>query len=79
MKRKIGTVLDDEMFTELKTRAAKENRSISDLIHDALGRFLHDDPGLNDRQRAMDRVINPPLRIDRETMRQIMEEDFYEQ
>lgn len=79
MKRKIGTVLDDEMFIELKTRAAKENRSISDLFHDALARFLHDDPEQNDRRQAMDLVVNPPLRVDREIMRQVMEEDFYEQ
>jgi plasmid stability protein len=79
MKRKIGTVLDDEMFTELKTRAAKEKRSISDLFHEALARFLREDPEAEDRRRAMDRVMNPPLRIDRETMRQIMDEDFYDQ
>jgi len=79
MKRKIGTVLDDDMFIELKTRAAKDNRSISDLIHDALARFLHDDPEQSDRRQAMDLVVNPPLRVDREIMRQVMEEDFYEQ
>jgi len=79
MKRKIGTVLDDDMFVELKTRAAKEKRSISDLFHDALARFLREDPEQSDRRQAMDLVINPPLRVDRETMRQMMEEDFYEQ
>jgi hypothetical protein len=79
MKRKIGTVLDDEMFTELKTKAVSEHRSISELFHDALARFLHSDPNLSDRQRAMDRVVNPPMRVDRETLRQVMEEDFYEQ
>ena len=79
MKRKIGTVLDDEMFTELKTKAASEHRPLSELFHDALARFLHSDPRLSDRQRAMDRVINPPMQIDRETLRQVMEEDFYDQ
>ena len=40
MKKKLGTALDEEVITELKVLAAKEDKKLSWLIEDALRQYL---------------------------------------
>lgn len=40
MKRKMGTVLDEEVLRAAKVLAAKENRRLSEVIEEALREYL---------------------------------------
>lgn len=40
MKRKFGTTLEEELITELKVLAAKEDKNLSQLIEEALRQYL---------------------------------------
>jgi len=40
MKRKVGTVLDEEVFRAVKVLAARENRPLSEVIEEALRDYL---------------------------------------
>jgi len=40
MKKKLGTALDEDVITELKVLAAKEDRKLSHLIEEAIRQYL---------------------------------------
>ena len=40
MKQKVGTLLEQDIVRRAKRRAAEENRPLSDVIQDALERYL---------------------------------------
>ena len=40
MKRKVGTVLDEEVLRAVKVLAARENRRLSEVIEEALREYL---------------------------------------
>jgi len=40
MKKKLGTILEEEVITELKVLAAKEDKKLSQLIEEALRQYL---------------------------------------
>ena len=40
MKKKLGTALDEDVITELKVLAAKEDKKLSWLIEEALRQYL---------------------------------------
>ena len=43
MKQKVGTLLEQDVVRRAKRRTADENRSLSDLIQDALERYLSEE------------------------------------
>lgn len=64
MKRKVGTVLETDLLRRAKRKAADEERPLSDLIQDALDRYLTagmPDPGLRDA--AYNLFCEQPIRI----------------
>ncbi|NLF40198.1 hypothetical protein GX586_12190 [bacterium] len=40
MKRKIGTIVDENLFASVKERAAREHRPLADIVQDALQTYL---------------------------------------
>ena len=44
MKKKIGTIIDAEIFKKLKIRAAEENRPMNLIIQEAIISHLEGDP-----------------------------------
>jgi hypothetical protein len=52
MKKKIGTILDEEILLKAKQRAAREGRALADLFQDALAAYLYGDTGGGDSERA---------------------------
>ncbi len=40
MKRKVGTLLEEDVLRKAKRRAADEGRSLSDLMQDAIANYL---------------------------------------
>ena len=79
-KVKIGTILDEEVLQRLKERSVKEGRPLNALIEDAILKYEQDETSSRElRLRALDFVLAIKFNIADDDLRQIMEEDFYEQ
>jgi hypothetical protein len=79
MKRKVGTLIEDEVIRLAKHRAADEGRPLSDLIQDALVSYLSKSvPKPKERDAAYQIFCERPLRISPAQFQQILEEDAWE-
>ncbi|MGO9202689.1 MAG: hypothetical protein ACLQM8_19375 [Limisphaerales bacterium] len=80
MKRKIGTVVDDNLYHDVKLLAAQERRRISEVVQLALHDYVQ-----RSRSRVGDRVglarlLEPdPLKLTPEQFKASMEADFFDQ
>jgi len=80
MKTKIGTVLDEELVQQLKERSAREERSISDILQDALQGYLQGSPRQRDlRIASVESFCSRPFHISGTEIQQILAEEYYEQ
>ena len=80
MKTKVGTVLDEDILYQLKIRAAKEKRSMSDIIQDALKSYFHNGAlEKAERQAAVRRLCSKPFNLSLREIQELMEEDYYDQ
>ncbi|MGQ0652825.1 MAG: hypothetical protein ACT4P4_11255 [Betaproteobacteria bacterium] len=78
MKQKIGTLLEEDIVRRAKRRAADENRPLSDLIQDALERYLSEgvaEPAR--REAAYELLCERPIRLTAEQFRAILEDDAW--
>lgn len=74
MKAKIGTVLEEDILKELKERAAKDGRAISDVIQDALMRYFHATPKeATIRLQTLERLCSQPFRMTPQELGGILE------
>jgi len=79
MKRKVGTLIEEEVIKLAKHRAADEGRPLSDLIQDALVSYLSKSvPKPKERDAAYQIFCERPLRISRAQFQQVLEEDAWE-
>ena len=79
MKRKIGTLIEEEVIKLVKHRAADEGRPLSDLIQDALVSYLSKSvPKPKERDMAFQIFCERPLRLSKEQFQQIFEEDAWD-
>jgi hypothetical protein len=79
MKRKIGTLIEEEVIKLVKHRAADEGRPLSDLIHDALVSYLSKGiPKAKEREAAYQTFCERPLRLSKKQFRQVLEEDAWD-
>lgn len=69
MKKKIGTVLDEELFLKAKQVALIQKKSLSRLFEDALRSYLS-----NFQKREVVETTKGNMKISPETLRVIMEE-----
>jgi len=72
-KKKIGTVLDEELYRALKVYAATRNKPISEVIEEALNQYLK-----QGKQRIVEETFGS-MKIDPEVLKEILEEDYYDQ
>jgi hypothetical protein len=80
MKAKVGTILEEDVVKKLKERAFQENRSISDVIQEALWSYFHASSSKRDlRVGAVDRLCTRPFHLTKSELNEIIEEDYYEQ
>jgi len=76
MKRKVGTLIEDEVLKLAKHVALKERRPMSDLIQDAIVAYLDKDvPSPHKREKAYQLFCERPSRITRKQLHEIMDED----
>jgi hypothetical protein len=79
MKRKIGTQLEEEVYHELKRRAAEERLPISEVIQTAVMDYLHR-PKRSSSKAGLRRFLDrEPFKLTPEQLRETMEADFYDQ
>lgn len=79
MKQKIGTVIEVDLLRRAKRQAADEHRPLSDLIQDAVDRYLTAKMPTPDRREAAYRLFcEQPMRISPEQLREILQEDAWD-
>ena len=79
MKRKIGTLVEEEVIKLIKHRAADEGRPLSDLIQDALVSYRSKGmPKPKERDADYRTFCERPLKLSEEQFRQVLEEDAWD-
>ena len=79
MKQKIGIVIETDVLRRAKRRAIDEGRPLSDLIQDALDRYLM--AGMStpaEREAACRLFCEPLMRISHEQLREILQADAWD-
>jgi predicted transcriptional regulator len=80
MKRKIGTVVDDNLYRDVKTLAAQERRRISDVMQIALNDYVQRTKRKNPLKSGLTRFLEAPdFNLTNEQFRESMELDVFEQ
>ncbi len=80
MKTKVGTVLEKEVVRQLRQRAAKEGRSMNEIISDALTNYFRvSDKPAEQRREAVKRLCSKPFQLSPRELNEILEEDYFEQ
>jgi galactose-1-phosphate uridylyltransferase len=78
MKTKVGTVLETEVVKQLRQFSAKENKSISEIIEEALKKYFT--IGANPREQrlqAVEKLCSAPFNVNKDELDEIMSEDYY--
>jgi hypothetical protein len=79
MKKKVGTLLEEEVLKLAKHRALEEGRPLSDIIQESIVHYLSNrvsDP--KKRERAYQVFCEQPIRISRQQFKEILEEDVWD-
>ena len=80
LKDKLDIVLSSGLIERVKNKSIKEKRSISEIIEEALKRYVDDS---NDDSRirleAFKRFTSSKKTLSREEIDELLNEDFYEQ
>ncbi|MGH7495879.1 MAG: hypothetical protein ACREOO_26280 [bacterium] len=80
MKTKVGTILDKAIVQKLKEQAAKESRSMNEIIYDALIHYFQNRQRKSEvRRTAVERLCSRPFRLTLPELNEIIEEDYFEQ
>ena len=75
MKKKVGTLLDEEVIRKAKRRAAEERIPLGDVIQDALVSYLSDKaPDPKKREKAYRLFCERPIRLSNDQFKHFMEE-----
>ena len=76
MKQKIVIVIEADILRRAKRQAADEDRPLSELIQDALDRYLTTRmPVPDERDTAYGRFCEQPIRIPPDQLREILQAD----
>lgn len=79
MKQKIGTLIEEKVIRLAKRRALEEKRPLSDLIQDALVSYLAGKaPAVREREVAYGLFCEQPIKISREQVSEILDEDTWD-
>ena len=80
MKRKIGTELEEEVYDELKRRAADDRQPIGAIIQTAVMDYLRRPKSRTLPKSGLQRFLaRAPFKLTPEQIRENMEADFYNQ
>lgn len=79
MKMKVGTLLEEDVVRRAKRRAVDEGRPLSDVIQDALERYLS--MGLAEpakREAAYALFCERPIKLSTEQFKTVLEHDSWD-
>lgn len=80
MKRKIGTVVDDALYQDVKMLAAQERRRIAEVVRRALSDYVKRRKRVRRGKTGLARLLErDPLKVTDEQFREVMEADFFDQ
>ena len=80
MKRKIGTVVDDDLYRDVKLLAVQQRRRISDVVEHALTDYVQQSKNRASKHVGLARLLDPdPLTLTPDQFRASMEADFFDQ
>ena len=80
MKIKVGTQLEDEVYRDLKTAAAREKRPVSELIQVAVCDYLNRKRRTSGQRSGLRRFLDSPaFKLTDAQFRESMEADYYDQ
>jgi len=75
MRRKIGTVLEVDVLKAAKVRAARDGRTLADLIQDALIEYLQNDTSEVDALRSCERFCSHGRTLPLAEVDELLQED----
>ena len=75
MKKKIGTVVEEDILVEAKARAAREHRPLSELFQEALVIYLHGEGPRADAERSCRLFCSHRSQLNLDELNEILEED----
>ena len=79
MKQKVGTIIEADILRRAKRRAVDENRPLSDLIQDALDRYLVSAmPAPSQREAAYSVFCEQPIRITSRQFQEVLNADAWD-
>ena len=79
MKKKIGTLLEEEVLKLAKHRALEEGRPLSDVIQESIVHYLSNRvPDPKKKERAYQIFCGRPMRISKQQFREILEENVWD-
>ena len=79
MKRKIGTLIEEDIMREAKRRALEERRTLSDVIQEALVHYLRRDTATpKEKKKAYQMFCERPMKIPVQQLREMLKEDMWE-
>ena len=79
MKRRVKLLIDAEILRLAKRKAAEEDRPLSDLVRDALAKYLSRDAATpEERQNAFQLFCEQPMRLSGKQLRQVLQEDVWD-
>lgn len=76
MKKKIGTIIEEEILIEAKQRAAREGRPLAEIFQEALLSYLHGEIAHGDALRACDKFCSHGSSFSIEEIDEILQEDM---
>jgi predicted transcriptional regulator len=80
MKRKIGTIVDDDLYHEVKVLAARERRPIAEVVEVALNDYVQRAKRKHPLRTGLPRFLEAPgFDLTDEQFRESMELDFFDQ
>ena len=80
MKRKIGTIVDDNLYQDVKLLATQERRRIADVVHIALTDYVQRSKRKSPLKSGLTRFLEAPdFNLTREQFRESMELDPFDQ
>ncbi|MBM4137224.1 MAG: hypothetical protein FJ241_10405 [Nitrospira sp.] len=76
MKKKVGTILDEELFFRVKKAAVIQRKSLSQLLEDALETYLTiTEKETKETQKNISRSTQGVMSISKDLLKAIMEEE----
>jgi len=77
---KIGTILDADIVLQLKERALREGKTISDVVQEAVISYNRvETTKTEQRKEAAKRLCSSPFNVSTNQLKSDLEEDYYDQ